>query len=668
SFVTKVSPAGDSLVYSTFLGGRDNDDGTAIAVDGDGNAYVSGSSFSNDFPTTPGAFRTTGPSGFVTKFNPAGSALVYSTFIGGPPITDLALTASGEAYVSGHAGPTSLITTPDAFQPVFGGGGSDAFVMKLNANGTGLVYSTYLGGIGSESASCITVDSAGSAYVAGTISSGDFPVTPGAFQITPSGDNFDLGSFVAKFGEPLTNIFRISGRLTDNNGAGLNRALVRLSGPLEGFQWTDFNGNFSFGNLPAGASYTITPLNQRFNFNVPSQTFDNLNSNQTADFVGTARNLFFFPASNGRVVEGVAAVSITVNRTGDSSVAATVDYATSDGTASGRSDYAMAFGTLRFAAGETSKTFNLFLTDDSFGEAHEQLNITLSNPTGGFELGSPSVATVTIISNDAVDRTNPIGFARFFVFQHYIDFLNRLPDQAGLDFWTNEITSCGTDAQCIEIKRINVSAAFFLSIEFENTGFLVYRVFKTAYGDTTSPNVAIPVPIIRLNEFLPDAQRIGLGVRVGIGDWEAQLEANKNAYAREFVVRQRFLTEYPLTMTPAQFVDKLNLNAGGVLSQSERDDLIAALSIPGDITLARAMVLRKVAEDADLRQRETTRAFVLMQYYGYLRRNPDDPQDTDFGGWEFWLNKLNQFNGNFVQAEMVKAFIDSIEYRQRFGP
>lgn len=263
---------------------------------------------------------------------------------------------------------------------------------------------------------------------------------------------------------------------------------------------------------------------------------------------------------------------------------------------------------------------------------------------------------------------NQVDNAQFFVRQHYLDFLNREADSAGLAFWTNEITSCGTDLQCIEIKRINVSAAFFLSIEFQETGYLVYRVYKTAYSDTTSPNVAIPVPIIRLDEFLPDAQRIGLGVRVGIGDWEAQLEANKNAYAREFVVRQRFLTEYPVTMTPAQFVDKLKLNAGGVLSQAERDQLVAELTAAGNMTQGRASVLRKVAEDTDLRQRETNRAFVLMQYYGYMRRNPDDPQDTDFRGWAFWLNKLNQFNGNFIQAEMVKAFIDSIEYRQRFGP
>jgi predicted outer membrane repeat protein len=376
--------------------------------------------------------------------------------------------------------------------------------------------------------------------------------------------------------------------------------------------------------------------------------------------------------------EGSGSTTITVERTGDSSRAVAVQYATSGanglpcstltGMASSKCDFTSALGTLEFAAGETIKTFVVLISQDSFFEGPETLMLGLTNPTNLSALGLPATATLTIDDDITEPATNVIDDPTNFVRQHYHDFLNREPDAGGLAFWTNEITSCGTDPQCIEIKRINVSAAFFLSIEFENTGYLVYRMFKTAYGDTTSPNVAVPVPIIRLNEFLPDAQRIGQGVRVGIGDWEAQLEANKNAYAREFVVRQRFLNEYPLTMTPAQFVDKLNLNAGGVLSQTERDQLIAALSIPGDITFARAMVLRKIAEDADLRQQETNRAFVLMQYYGYMRRNPDDPQDTDFRGWEFWLNKLNQFNGNFIQAEMVKAFISSIEYRQRFGP
>jgi hypothetical protein len=95
---------------------------------------------------------------------------------------------------------------------------------------------------------------------------------------------------------------------------------------------------------------------------------------------------------------------------------------------------------------------------------------------------------------------------------------------------------------------------------------------------------------------------------------------------------------------------------------------VAELSVQTDVMQGRAAVLRKIAEDSDLRQGELNRAFALMQYYGYLRRNPDDPQDTDFRGWEFWLTKLNQFNGNFVTAEMVKSFLVSGEYRHRFAP
>ena len=105
--------------------------------------------------------------------------------------------------------------------------------------------------------------------------------------------------------------------------------------------------------------------------------------------------------------------------------------------------------------------------------------------------------------------------------------------------------------------------------------------------------------------------------------------------------------------------------SGGSLSESERAALVAGLN---GGTETRASVLRKVSEDADFTARERNRAFVLMQYFGYLRRNPDDAPDADFSGYNFWLNKLNQFGGNFVAAEMVKAFITSGEYRQRFGP
>jgi hypothetical protein len=118
-------------------------------------------------------------------------------------------------------------------------------------------------------------------------------------------------------------------------------------------------------------------------------------------------------------------------------------------------------------------------------------------------------------------------------------------------------------------------------------------------------------------------------------------------------------------MTATQFVDTLNTNAGNPLQPFERDLLVSQLT---NGVKTRAQALRQIAEDADLQMAESNKAFVLMQYFGYLRRNPNDPQDTDHTGYDFWLTKLNQFNGNFINAEMVKAFISSLEYRQRFGP
>lgn len=258
---------------------------------------------------------------------------------------------------------------------------------------------------------------------------------------------------------------------------------------------------------------------------------------------------------------------------------------------------------------------------------------------------------------------NQIDDSTFFVHQHYVDFLNREPDTAGLNFWVNEINSCGSDAACIEVKRINVSAAFFLSIEFQETGYLVYRIYKTSFGNLPGA----PVPVV-LSDFLRDSQAIGQNVQVGVGNWQAQLEANKQAFALAFVQRADFMAAFPNSMTAAQFVAQLNTRAGGVLSADEQTNLVNILGgTPAD-TAKRAQVLRAVAEDPDLKAAEFNKAFVLMQYFGYLRRNPSDPPDSNFDGYNFWLAKLNQFNGDFVAAEMVKAFISSAEYRHRFGP
>jgi hypothetical protein len=374
-----------------------------------------------------------------------------------------------------------------------------------------------------------------------------------------------------------------------------------------------------------------------------------------------------FTSPSYTVSEGNGSATVTVTRTGDTSNAVTVDYATSDGTASERRDYTAALGTLRFAAGETSKSFLVLLTDDLSVEGNETVNLALSNATGGAVLGSPSSAAITIVDNDlAPSQINPIDQSNFYVRQHYLDFLNREPDPSGFAFWQNEIEQCGTDAQCREVHRINTSAAFFLSIEFQNTGYLIYRLHQAAFGSGES---------LRLRRFLPDTQEISRGVVVGQGDWQRQIEQNKQHFVTRFVQRPEFLAAYPSapTMTDGQFVDTLNshtldpLNpgAGGSLTQSERNQLVADLAAGGK---TRAEVLRAIAENAEFQRRQFNKAFVYMQYIGYLRRNPNDLPDTNFDGYNFWLGKLNQFNGNFIQAEMVKAFITSTEYRKRFEP
>jgi hypothetical protein len=268
---------------------------------------------------------------------------------------------------------------------------------------------------------------------------------------------------------------------------------------------------------------------------------------------------------------------------------------------------------------------------------------------------------------------NSIDTTSFFVRENYVDFLNREPDTSGFNFWTNEMNSCGADQQCSEVKRINVSAAFFLSIEFQQTGYLVERLYKTSFGDasgasTFNGNHQISVPVVRLNEFLPDTGQISQDVIVGQGTWEATLESNKQAFLADFVQRPRFTMEFPAAMTTAQFVDKLNANAGNPLSSLERDQLVSSGK-------TRAQILRTVAEHQNLINAEFNRAFVLMQYFGYLRRNPNDAPDTDYSGYDFWLTKLNAFTvpgddplARAQKAEMVKAFINSTEYRQRFGP
>lgn len=658
-FVARLNSTGSGLLYLRNFGGESNESAAAVAVDSDGSAYVGGNTASTDFPVL-NAFQST-PSkfgdAFLTKLNNSGD-FVYSTFLGGnffDSITAVAVN-SGRPVIVGQTS-SSDFPTVNAIKSTFDG--EDAFVARFNSAGNALDFSTYLGGSNSDQALGVTLDAAGNVYVTGSTQSSDFPLQSAA-QVTLGGSS---DAFVTEL-NPAGNQYVYSTFLGGSASDQANGIAVDSTGAAY------VAGVTSSNNFPTVNAYQATRKgNDAF--------FTKIGA------AGLAANIQF-SQSNYQVNESGIPVVVVVTRTGFSSGTATVNYATSDsatgncnnkvGLASSRCDYEVSFGTLQFAAGETSKTISIPIIADSYAEGNETFSISLSNPTNA-SLAAPAAATITIVDGSAVDGPNPIDQSYFFVGQHYLDFLNREADFSGRNFWVNEIDGCSPKPQCTEVKRINVSAAFFLSIEFQETGYLVERIYKVAYGDATGtsnlgPTHQLSVPIVRLNEFLPDSQEIGRGVVVGQTGWEQVLENNKVAYTLKFVQHSRFSTSYSALLTPAQFVDQLFAHAGVTPTAAERNAAInefggAATSADNP---ARARALRLVAENPTLKVNEKNKAFVLMQFFGYLRRNPNDPQDTDYTGYDFWLTKLNEFSGDFIRAEMVKAFLDSSEYRARFGP
>ncbi|HWN09695.1 MAG TPA: Calx-beta domain-containing protein [Pyrinomonadaceae bacterium] len=376
-----------------------------------------------------------------------------------------------------------------------------------------------------------------------------------------------------------------------------------------------------------------------------------------------------FGAPQFEVVENQGVAQVMVTRTGDVSTAATVDYLVLDNipsnSASERSDYTTKLGTLHFAPGEIQKNVDLLVTDNLVPEADEHASLGLLNATGNAGIGPRNSALLVIHDDihdsDSGESSNVIDTSSGYVRQHYHDFLNRQADSGGEAFWINNIESCGNSVACREVKRLDTSAAFFLSIEFQRTGFLVYRVYKASLPETSERPRAMP----RYREFMRDTQQVAEGVAVGSSDWEQTLEANVVRFTEDFVYRPEFLAVYPPSLNQVAYVEKLNVQAGNVLTFMEFFELSNRLMAGLE---TRGSVLRKIAEKQNFSDREKNRAFVLMQYYGYLRRNPDDLPDTDFGGFDFWLAKMNQFGGDYRAAEMVKAFITSDEYRRRFAP
>ena len=412
-------------------------------------------------------------------------------------------------------------------------------------------------------------------------------------------------------------------------------------------------------NPPSGSTFPlgttiVTATNTDGSGNTATCTFNvTVNQPQTIQFNAAALN----------VPESGSGVNLIVTRTGGSVGAATVEYATSDGTATQKTDYTIKLGTLHFADGETSKILQVPIVNDVFVEGDETFTVALSNVTGtGVSLGSSSSATVTIMDDDlSAPTSNPIDGTEFFVRQHYLDFLNRVPDNDGLNFWVDSINSCGTDSTCTATKRVITSGAFFLSIEFQDTGVFFIRTQRVAFGRKSDT----PGTRVTFLELIRAQSQIGDGVVIGQPGAAAKLEANKQAYILQVVNSSAFLTLYG-SLTAVQYVDALYASAGVTPTPTERSDAITAFG--GGGPSGRAAALRLIVDSNSVGTAEFNASFVLMQYLGYLRRNPTDPPDNNDVGYQFWLAKLNAFNGDFLSADMVKAFILSAEYRQRFGP
>jgi hypothetical protein len=313
----------------------------------------------------------------------------------------------------------------------------------------------------------------------------------------------------------------------------------------------------------------------------------------------------------------------------------------------------MAGVTMNLGGGRSAKTitdaagnyrFNSIDTDSLYVVTPSLVNYHFNPPSRSFSLLANVTDAVFTGTRDTVISGNAIDSAEFFVRQHYIDFLGREPDDSGFNFWSDQLLGCGSDASCLQIKRINVSAAYFQSIEFQRTGGLVDGLYRASYG--RRPTMA---------EFMPDTATMARGVIVGTANWPETLRANKEAFIAEWLQRPAFQAAYG-GLSNSAFVDALISHAGGF--DGDRGALVNGLN---GGTLTRAQALGQIAENEGFVNAKRNETFVMMQYMGYLRRDPDA------AGFAFWLNKLNQFNGNFVQAEMVKAFLVSGEYRQRFG-
>jgi len=373
--------------------------------------------------------------------------------------------------------------------------------------------------------------------------------------------------------------------------------------------------------------------------------------------------------------------TITVERTGDASGTATIEIATVDdpaavpcdptirdgagnlfpqGRAYARCDYATTIETVTFPAGDTQpRRFTIPLINDVHVEGNETLQLVLRNPQGA-TIGTQATATLTIIDDDAnVSATNPINQTPFFVRQQYLDFLSREPE-AG-EPWSRVLNNCPNvnnldpRSPSAECDRILVSFSFFGSPEFRLKGFFVFLHYKASFGSAANPNY---VPTYE--QIVPDLRRV-------TGATAEEVFAKRLQFTAEWVGRPEFVSAYPATLAAAAFVDRLLSNVGATLTTADSASGVTRNSLVADLEAGRrtrADVLRLIVESNEATAVQFSRAFVAIQYYGYLRRTPEPT------GYQSWLNVINNQNEDAATRNrtMINGFMNSAEYRLRFGP
>jgi hypothetical protein len=260
--------------------------------------------------------------------------------------------------------------------------------------------------------------------------------------------------------------------------------------------------------------------------------------------------------------------------------------------------------------------------------------LTLQNTSNNTEVGTPATITVTIHDNDtALSQMNPIDSSSAFVIQHYIDFLNREPELEGLTAWKRILDNCVPgDKSC---DRVEVSSGFYRSSEFQDRGNFIYNFYRTALGRPP-----------HYNEFVKDMSRTS-GFQSS-----TELEANKALFAEDFIARDEFQSRYGQLSAAADYISALQNTAGVVLPN--KDALVAALQ---NNQMSRGQVLRAITESSEVRKKYYNESFVVMQYFGYLRRDPDI----------FYLDWIKTMDQTGDYRTMINGFMNSTEYRQRFG-